>query len=755
MASPPEQQASLCRLNHHVQLIMKTNLHHYPNRERSRGRLAVLACCLLITAICLPAVAQSTSSFTYSGRLLDNGAPANGLYDMAFTLHSSETGNSPVGNPSTVLVPDVNVVQGLFTTVLDFGPDAFTGDPRWLEVSVGPTNVTLTVLGPRPQVRTVPQSSFARTAGRSVTADTATNAVLSKRAEVADTAVVATNAVMASRAVVADTATNATFATKAQTAVTSDTATNAVVAQRARSLDAGTYSNALSFTSAANAFAGSGAGLTSLDAAQLASGVVPDARLSTNVATLNSSPTFSGTVTAGGDVVGARLRIGSGHILTGSGATIAGGQNNGAGGGFATVGGGLTNTASADWATVAGGFGNSALENTATVGGGGFNAASGIGATVPGGTFNHATHHAFAAGYRAKANHPGAFVWADSTDADFQSTDADQFLIRASRGVGIGTGSPASPLHVVGRITTGLDFSAAGAITFRPPDGFAYFHIDNGPSGGRPIGRLRFSYGVNPGDFEVMSLTQLGKVGIGMTDPDTELTVNGKIKAHNGLFGPPANGINGGVGNRVILWPGTVSAAPYSLGIDGGTMWFGVPDVPGTTFKWFFGTTDRMILTNTGGVRFRTGVPGLNQDVWWNPGDAAWNFTSDRETKESLHLVDSQTVLEKLLQVPVSEWNYKGYPQRHIGPTAQDFHAQFPLNDSDTSLNTADLHGVALAAIQGLNQKVEGKMQKAEAAIEELRRENAGLKEKNARIASLEERIARLENLISKSAGAR
>ena len=38
---------------------------------------------------------------------------------------------------------------------------------------------------------------------------------------------------------------------------------------------------------------------------------------------------------------------------------------------------------------------------------------------------------------------------------------------------------------------------------------------------------------------------------------------------------------------------------------------------------------------------------------------------------------------------------------------AQDFHALFPLSDSDVTLNSADLDGVALAAIQGLNQKLE------------------------------------------------
>jgi hypothetical protein len=44
---------------------------------------------------------------------------------------------------------------------------------------------------------------------------------------------------------------------------------------------------------------------------------------------------------------------------------------------------------------------------------------------------------------------------------------------------------------------------------------------------------------------------------------------------------------------------------------------------------------------------------------------------------------------------------------KHVGPVAQDFHSAFGLGDSDKAIRTADESGVALAAIQGLNQKVE------------------------------------------------
>ena len=69
--------------------------------------------------------------------------------------------------------------------------------------------------------------------------------------------------------------------------------------------------------------------------------------------------------------------------------------------------------------------------------GGGYNnvGANAAYATIPGGRSNQATNYAFAAGHRAKANHTGAFVWADSTAVDFASTATDQFLVRARGGV--------------------------------------------------------------------------------------------------------------------------------------------------------------------------------------------------------------------------------------------------------------------------------------------------------------------------------
>lgn len=71
-----------------------------------------------------------------------------------------------------------------------------------------------------------------------------------------------------------------------------------------------------------------------------------------------------------------------------------------------------------------------------------------------------------------------------------------------------------------------------------------------------------------------------------------------------------------------------------------------------------------------------------------------------------------------------------------MGPTAQDFHAAFGLNgDDDRSIATVDPDGVALAAIQGLNVRLESE----KAANATLRAELADL---SKRLRALESRNA-------------
>jgi trimeric autotransporter adhesin len=91
-----------------------------------------------------------------------------------------------------------------------------------------------------------------------------------------------------------------------------------------------------------------------------------------------------------------------------------------------------------------------------------------------------------------------------------------------------------------------------------------------------------------------------------------------------------------------------------------------------------------------------------------------------------------RNVLEALLKMPVLTWQYKAQPGnvRHMGPSAQDFRKAFGLGDSPLGISTVDADGVALAAIQGLNQKLVSDSKAKDAKIATLERELALIKKK-------------------------
>lgn len=109
------------------------------------ARLAAIAATILTAA---PAHAQTTS-FTYQGRLDQSGAPADGVYNVSFSLWNLAFGGAQIG--STENFPNLQITDGLFTVQLNFGAAAFTASNRWLEVVVnGQTLSPRTLVTPTP-----------------------------------------------------------------------------------------------------------------------------------------------------------------------------------------------------------------------------------------------------------------------------------------------------------------------------------------------------------------------------------------------------------------------------------------------------------------------------------------------------------------------------------------------------------------------------------------------------------------------------
>jgi len=104
-------------------------------------------------------VHAQTSAFTFQGRLNDSGVPANGQYDFQFWLFDTLADGTGT-QLGTQNAPGVQVTNGVFSVAVDFGPQAFSGGDRYIQVVVRPSfadpSVIATILSPRQRLTSTP-----------------------------------------------------------------------------------------------------------------------------------------------------------------------------------------------------------------------------------------------------------------------------------------------------------------------------------------------------------------------------------------------------------------------------------------------------------------------------------------------------------------------------------------------------------------------------------------------------------------------
>jgi len=436
------------------------------------------------------------------------------------------------------------------------------------------------------------------------------------------------------------------------------------------------------FTNTSNGFTGSftgnGAGLTNLGAINL-SGIVPDARLSANVALLNGSPNFSGAVTASSF-------SGSGTSLTGLNASqLASGTVPAAALGNAWQVGG--NSGTTPGTQFVGTTDNQALEFKV-------NGSRALrlepNATSPNVIGGYSGNH-LAAGLAGATISGGG--WNGNTNSIF----ADYSAI----GGGIGNAiQPSAPWSTIG---------GGYNNTIQPS---AYYSAIGG-GGGNTIqtGASDSTIGGGSGNT-IQTNANDSTIGGGM----------GNTIQTNGQFAM----IPGG---RQNLATNYAFAAGYNARATntGAFVW---SDSTGTLTAST--NANSVTMRASGGFRFFTGTGPVGASL--AAGGTAWGVISDRNAKKNFQPVDGLEVLEKLSAIPVQHWNYKWEPDDavpHIGPMAQDFKSAFYPGRDDKSITTLEFDGVELAAIQGLNQK-----------LEETRAENAELKQNLAELKQLVQSLA-------------
>lgn len=105
---------------------------------------------------------SETMAFSYQGRLLDAGAPANGSYDFIIELYDNPTVGSPLASCSNVGTGSLlnqPVQNGLFTFYLICGGDnsaVFTAGGRWIQVQARRTGTTIYTTLPRQPISPTP-----------------------------------------------------------------------------------------------------------------------------------------------------------------------------------------------------------------------------------------------------------------------------------------------------------------------------------------------------------------------------------------------------------------------------------------------------------------------------------------------------------------------------------------------------------------------------------------------------------------------
>ena len=127
-------------------------------------------------------------------------------------------------------------------------------------------------------------------------------------------------------------------------------------------------------------------------------------------------------------------------------------------------------------------------------------------------------------------------------------------------------------------------------------------------------------------------------------------------------------------------------------------------------------------------------------------GQVAFTASSDKTKKENFQPVDGEEMLGKIRGFELSSWNFIGHDPkefRHYGPMAQDFfvvafgHDGVGRIGSETTINSGDLAGILMIAVQALEKRTaELKQKEAQIAVLESK-----LKQKEAQISALESSV--------------
>jgi len=382
-----------------------------------------------------------------------------------------------------------------------------------------------------------------------------------------------------------------------------------------------------------------------------------------------------------------------------------------ASGDYSVIGGGQNNTANSRWTTVGGGWFNTADDSYSTVGGGRENTANGYESTVGGGHENTASSlHATIGG--------GGFNTV-TADGEHGTISGGEYNTVSGWWATVGGGYRNTVSGWWATVGGGGENTASnwvatvGGGAQNTADGYA------ATVGGGGENTASGAYSVVPGGFQ-----------------------NTANADYNLVFGENVD-----------------------------------PSVTETHRVYFFGDggarPSGFLVINRldGDFPIHVGTDNTNGNGAYLTAGGVWTNGSSRSFKERFVQYRPAEVLEKILQLPVEGYFYKGTEEYHITPMAEDFYRLFgtgvheiietdstgqlvrrPNPEVDKYLAASDVAGVALLGVQALHEENAQLRQR----VADLETENAQLRQQisdtRTENAALRARLEQLEALVQKIA---
>ena len=735
------------------------------------------------------AFAQGTA-FTYQGQLQNNGSPANGSFNLTFALFNTNSSGVAVAGPVTN--NGVIVSNGLFTVLVDFGPGAFTGATNWLEITVETNGAsTFTTLTPRQQLTPAPyaiQALNANTASNLLgTLPAAQLSGTVSNSQLANSSITVTAGTGLSgggavalgglttlnNAGVLSVAGNAdiTASTVGGAVALGDNATSANTASTIVKRDSSGNFSAGAITG--SSFSGNGASLTNVSAAAL-DGLKATSFWKTN-GNAGANPTngaFLGTTdnlplefhvngvralrlepiandmdhsnfvnVVGGSPVNSVASGVYGSVIAGGGALDYNGMtlSNSVSANLSVLGGGGGNSIqpSASWSFLGGGEGNSIQTNAAT---------SFLGGGYKNSIQTNAEYSFLGGGWENSIQPFASYSFLGGGLDNSIQTDADNTFLGGGWDNSIQTDAGGSFLGGGGSnsIQTDATWSVLGggldnSIQWGASESFLGGGCSNsiqteasesflGGGWNNSIQAWATNCVLGGGANNTIQTNSYNSTIAGGANNTIQTDSNGATIAGGTANGVGAKADNafvaGGYGNHAN-GNCAFAAGNYALVTNRNAFVWSDSTVNPTTSTKDYSVTMRA----SGGYYFFSSSSGGAELL---PNATSWTALSDRNVKKNFQPVDVKAVLDKLAAIPIQQWNYKWEKDSdvpNIGPMAQDFKAAFYPGRDDKGISTLEFDGVELAAIQGLNQKLENEAKAKDAEIDALKQSVAELKQ--------------------------